>query len=447
MEPESARRRVATTSRPTPRPEISVTASRVEKPGSSVRRAISASLGVASASSSPRSMALARMSVEIEAAAVVGHLHGDHLATARHGQRDGAGARLAHRFAFRGQFESMVDGIAQDVQQRVDQLVQHFGVDEDVGSHDHERRLLASGRGGLAHVALQARHDGLHGRHARLRGEMLQFAHEALLLVQDARESGELVLESDAQVARVGGLFDQCARERLHFVVLVHFQRVEVRMRAPATACSLWRAATPRMSTECLELEQALLDGAVPLDQFTRMAGRGFQFLVELADLDRELAHHAHQVVEQLAWARAWWPWLRSRAAAGRCRRGPRGRGRGFERRAGEPCPTASLLRAASSSSMTPSALSGAESSPATVATICSRQSAADMSACARRRRGRGAFGFADLEDVFEAMRQPGDAADAEDVGRALERVRGAFGVAQQFGLRRGRRSSPAAIA
>ena len=33
-------------------------------------------------------------------------------------------------------------------------------------------------------------------------------------------------------------------------------------------------------------------------------------------------------------------------------------------------------------------------------------------------------------------MRQLGDAADAEDVRRALERVRGALGIAQQFGLR-----------
>ena len=48
------------------------------------------------------------------------------------------------------------------------------------------------------------------------------------------------------------------------------------------------------------ELEEALLDRAVLFDQLARMSGRRFQFLVELADLDRELAHHAHQVVEQL---------------------------------------------------------------------------------------------------------------------------------------------------
>ncbi len=177
-------------------------------------------------------------------------------------------------------------------------------------AHDHERSLFVSGGGGLAHVALQARHDGLHRRHARLRGEMLQFAHEALLLVQDAGESRELVLESDAQVARVGGFFDQRARERLHFVVLVHFQRVEVGMCALTTLQLVARGDAADVDG-MFELVTGASGWRGPLDQFARMAGRGFQFLVELADLDRELAHHAHQVVEQLAWARAWSPWLR----------------------------------------------------------------------------------------------------------------------------------------
>ena len=127
-----------------------------------------------------------------------------------------------------GRFEAMVDGVAQDVQQGIDQLVQHVGVDQDVLAHDHELRQLAGGGGGLAHVALQARHDGLHRRHAGLRGQVRQLAHQALLLVHDAGQAGELVLEAQAEVARVGGFLDQRARDRLHFVVLVHFQRVEV---------------------------------------------------------------------------------------------------------------------------------------------------------------------------------------------------------------------------
>ena len=96
-----------------------------------------------------------------------------------------------------GDLEAVVDGVAQDVQQRVEQLVQHVGVDQDVLADDDERGLFVGGGGGLAHVALQARHDGLHRRHARLRGQMLQLAHEALLLVHDAGEAREFVLEAE----------------------------------------------------------------------------------------------------------------------------------------------------------------------------------------------------------------------------------------------------------
>ncbi len=169
--------------------------------------------------------------VQIEAASVVGDLHRDDLATARDGQRDAPFARLAERFALAGRFETVVDGIAQDVQQRIDELVQHVDVDEDVGAGDDERGLFVGRRGRLAHVALQARHDRLDRGHARLRRKMLQLAHEALLLVHDARETRELVLQSGAEVARVRRFLDERTRDRLHFVVLVHFQRVEVRIR------------------------------------------------------------------------------------------------------------------------------------------------------------------------------------------------------------------------
>ena len=87
MEPASARSRVATTSRPTPRPEISVTVSRVEKPGSSVRRAISASVGMRVDATAARARWPSAADVaQVQAAAVVGHLHGHDLAAARDGQ-------------------------------------------------------------------------------------------------------------------------------------------------------------------------------------------------------------------------------------------------------------------------------------------------------------------------------------------------------------------------
>ncbi len=187
-----------------------------------------------------------------------------------------------------------------------------------------------------------------------------------------------------------------------------------------------------------LELEQPLLDGAVALDQLARMAGRGLQFLVELADLDRELAHHAHQVVEQLGGhARGG---LGFAARGRRCRARSRGSrraasGRRFEHALAHRVRGVVVAR-------------GVEQFDDGERVLRRRVFAGHRGhhlleavgggheRLRAHGRGRGALGFADFEDVFEAMRELGDAADAEDVGRALERVRGAFGIAQQFGLR-----------
>ena len=332
----------------------------------------------------------------------------------------------------------MIDRVAQDVQQRIEQLVQHFGVDQDVLADDDELRPVCWWRGRLAHVALQARHDGLDRRHARLRSQVRQFAHQALLLVQDAGEAGELVLEAQAEVARVGGFLDQRARDATALRCTGPFPASRSRCSAVPTACSLWRAATPRMSTEFSSSNRRFWMDAVLFDELARMAGGGFQFLFELADLDGELAHHAHQVVEQLR---------------GHARHGARfGARRGHGAWPGRCCIRRRDAQAAGSA-------------PSVGEIVVARRIEHLDDARARCRArvfaghgghhlleavGRGheraaraapeggdRFGFADLEHVFEPMRELGDAADAQDIRRALERVRGAFGVAQQLGLRR----------
>ena len=91
---------------------------------------------------------------------------------------------------------------------------------------------------------------------------------------------------------------------------------------------------------------------------------------------------------------------------------------------------------------MTASALSGGASSPAHRGHHLREAVGRGHQRARAMLGGRDGVGFADLEHVLEAMRELGDAADAEDVGRALERVRGALGIAQQVGLRGSRRSS-----
>jgi hypothetical protein len=48
----------------------------------------------------------------------IGDLHRHHLAAPRDGEADGAVARLAHAHAFFGHLDAMIDGVAQDVEQR-----------------------------------------------------------------------------------------------------------------------------------------------------------------------------------------------------------------------------------------------------------------------------------------------------------------------------------------
>ncbi len=192
-----------------------------------------------------------------------------------------------------------------------------------------------------------------------------------------------------------------------------------------------------------LEFEQALLDGAVAFDEFPRMAAGGFQFLLEFADLDGDFADHAHQVVEQ----------LRGHARHGAC------------------LAIFGVMGAAAVIGAGPAASAAVEAGASAIGreivvtrrvqhfddgqrVVGWRVLTGDRGHHLRQAVGRGhqrartmfgrshGVGFADLEHVLEAMRELADAADAQDVGRALERMRGALGIQQQVGLRR--RGDPA---
>ena len=159
---------------------------------------------------------------------------------------------------------------------------------------------VADGR--LAHVALQARHDGLDRCHARLGREVRQFAQQALLLMHDAGEAGEFVLEADAEIAGVGGFLDQRTRDGLHFVVLVKFQGIEAAPWRWRTACSLWwRAATPRISTVFSSSNRRFWMVSVA-DRSVRASGC-WRISIPArtpAESHGDFADHAHQVVQQL---------------------------------------------------------------------------------------------------------------------------------------------------
>ena len=181
------------------------------------------------------------------------------------------------------------------------QLVQHVGVDQDVLADDDELGLFAewpprSGARCAAGAARSSRPAPCGSATSGARSSRIRRccwcrmpARPASSSLRPRPRSRESVVSSiSARVIYCTSLYWSISSES------------NSPSRALPTACSLWRAATPRISTEFSSSNSRFWMERSCSTSWRECAGGGFQFLFELADLDRELAHHAHQVVEQL---------------------------------------------------------------------------------------------------------------------------------------------------
>ena len=299
MVPARARRRVATTSSPTPRPEISVTMSRVENPGSKVRRAISASVGMASASSSPRSTARLRMSRRSRprpssatctvttwprrATVRVMVPAGGLPARARASGSSRPWSTALRRMCSKGSVNWFSTSASTRISWPTTTSCACLPVATAVW------RTLRCRRGTMVSTgAMRVCEVRCASSRIRRRCWCTMPASPASSSLRPRPRSRASVDSSmSARVIDCTSLYwsisseSNCGRGGRHRVQLV----------ARGHAADVDRV---------LELEQPLLDGAIALDQLARVDGRALQFLLELADLDGDLADHAHQVVEQL---------------------------------------------------------------------------------------------------------------------------------------------------
>ncbi len=53
-------------------------------------------------------------------------------------------------------FDAVINGIAQDMHQRIDKFIQNVVVNHGIGANDIQYHLLVEQTSGLAHTALQA---------------------------------------------------------------------------------------------------------------------------------------------------------------------------------------------------------------------------------------------------------------------------------------------------
>ena len=145
--PPRRRAASATTERPMPRPERVSTAEAVEKPGSNTRARSASGPGSASGASRPRRAGGLGDGGEVRPAAVI--VDADDEAPALHldVEADGQGTRLAEAPARLGRLGPVAQGVAQGVQHRVLEDLEHPPVDGQVEAARGHRRCRGPPRG------------------------------------------------------------------------------------------------------------------------------------------------------------------------------------------------------------------------------------------------------------------------------------------------------------
>jgi hypothetical protein len=127
-----------TTSMPTPRPEMLVTWSAVEKPASKIRLMISWSESVAAGVDQPLGDRLGADLLFRQAAAVVDHLDDDAARVVVGVELHGAVLGFAALGAQRRRFDAVVDGVAHEMHQRVAEFLDDRFVEFGLGAGDHQ---------------------------------------------------------------------------------------------------------------------------------------------------------------------------------------------------------------------------------------------------------------------------------------------------------------------
>ena len=162
---------------------------------------------------------LAAQDVRVHAVAVVADRDHDALAALAGGEHDAALSRLAVALAFVRHFHAMVEGVAQQVNQRIGQRLDQAAVEVGALAFQHQFDLLAELAREVAHdprEALEQASDRLHA-HAHRRalqriGDAIEFARGGgQRFVAEARGQAEQAIAQQHQLA---GVVDQQVESR-----------------------------------------------------------------------------------------------------------------------------------------------------------------------------------------------------------------------------------------
>ena len=244
----------STTSSPTPRPETSVIASRVEKPWAKMSCTTSRSESASSPFSRPRATALActrAASMPEPSSMIVITTWFDSWAAESRIVPVGVLPR-ATRSA--GRLDAVVDAVPDQVDERLADLVDDRLVDAGVLALQDQLDVLAGLAGEVAHQAREALEDVADGEHADVHDRLLQrggdgrdLLHRGLQLAARLA-AAELLRHLLAELLQLGAMDDQLADQVQQVVELGEVHADHVRARRRRTARRRGGAPVPRRS-------------------------------------------------------------------------------------------------------------------------------------------------------------------------------------------------------
>ena len=277
---------------PTPRPDVVVTSAAVLNPGRKISLRASRSSSAAALPESRR----------IHAPPVVRDLDVNETALVVRAERDRRARGLARRTPLLIGLDTVVDGIAHEVQERIRDLLDDGVVHLDRLSSELEVQALAGGAGRLASPLGEAREEPPDGHHARTRHLPAQAPGEAVhprrVLADAPDESGQLSLD----LGEVGGDLVHGPREDIEVVVTVEFELAK-NLRAGFRGATGGRdggGGQLRIRVLFLEVTHRLRHARAAESEELVDALDLREALVEAAARDDELADEVHEGVEAI---------------------------------------------------------------------------------------------------------------------------------------------------
>src|SRR6266853_1168068 len=177
----------------------------------------------------------------VEPAAVVLHFDKYVIAAVECAHGHSAAFRLPCQFPRRGVFDPVGDGIANEVNQRIGDLLHDVVVQPRVCSDQLKIDRLAADFCGVARGARKSRIEVADRDHARLRDLVLQVVRELGELINIAAHASYESSELGKHFGNIGGNLGQRARKDIEVVVPIHLEFREIQ---PTTGCRCGRAVS-----------------------------------------------------------------------------------------------------------------------------------------------------------------------------------------------------------